>query len=188
MEEKYEIIKFIDGDMKLDVRFSIDDNTVWLSQNDIANLYKIDISSVSRHVKSIIKNDNLPTSNFAENANYRPVVAKFATVQNEGECQVKRTRNYYNLDINVSPSEDTVWLTQREIATLFDKSISTINEHINNILVDELNEQEVTKFGKTEFASKAVKYYNLDMVLSVGYRVNSKRGIEFRRNEYCRLS
>ena len=98
-ENENKIIKFIDGELELDVRFSIDDNTVWLSQNDIANLYKIDISSVSRHIKSIIKNDNLPTSNFAENANYRSVVAKFATVQNEGECQVKRTRNYYNQDI-----------------------------------------------------------------------------------------
>jgi hypothetical protein len=86
-----------------------------------------------------------------------------------------------SLDVNVSPNEDTVWLTQREIATLFDKSISTINEHINNILVDELDEREVSKFGKTEFGNRPITYYNLDMVLSVGYRVNSKRGTEFRK-------
>jgi len=91
----------------------------------------------------------------------------------------------FELDVNVSRVEDTVWLNQDEIALLFDKAKSTINEHIKNILKEELNEDTVMrKFGKTELSSvntKPINYYNLDLILAVGYRVNSKRGIEFRR-------
>ena len=73
-------------------------------------------------------------------------------------------------------------LTQKEIAKLFDKSVSTINEHIKKIIEDELDEKEVVKkFGKTEFSKKPTNIYNLDMILAVGYRVNSKIGILFRR-------
>ena len=91
----------------------------------------------------------------------------------------------FELDVNVSRVEDTVWLNQDEIALLFDKAKSTINEHIKNILKEELDEDTVMrKFGKTELSSvntKPINYYNLDLILAVGYRVNSKRGIEFRR-------
>ena len=91
----------------------------------------------------------------------------------------------FELDVNVSRVEDTVWLNQDEIALLFDKAKSTINEHIKNILKEELDEDTVMrKFGKTELSSvntKPINYYNLDLILAVGYRVNSKKGIEFRR-------
>ena len=90
----------------------------------------------------------------------------------------------FSLDVNVSPDEETVWLTQDQIAVLFDKAKSTINEHIKNILKNELNEKLVMrKFGKTELSNvntKPIYYYNLDMILAIGYRVNSKRGIQFR--------
>ena len=75
-------------------------------------------------------------------------------------------------------------MTQSQISILYDKSKSTINEHINNILSDELNEKEVVrKFGKTEFSNSSSKklYYNLDMILVIGYRVNSTRGTMFRK-------
>ena len=89
------------------------------------------------------------------------------------------------LDVKVAPNEDTVWLTQDQIAVLFGKAKSTINEHIRNILHEELDEFSVSrKFGKTELSSiitKPITYYNLDVILAVGYRVNSKRGIQFRR-------
>ena len=89
----------------------------------------------------------------------------------------------FNLDVNVSPNEDTVWLTQAQIAELFQKAKSTINEHIKKIFqANELLESVcVRKFGKTELSTKPTLYYNLDMILAVGYRVNSKRGILFRR-------
>ena len=77
---------------------------------------------------------------------------------------------------------DTVWLSQEQISLLFDKSISTINEHIKNILIEELDAKDVrNKFGKTEFSKRPINVYNLDMILAIGYRVNSKRGILFRK-------
>ena len=98
---------------------------------------------------------------------------------------VKYQDGSFRLDVSVSPMEDTIWLTQEQIASLFEKSISTINEHINNILIEELDEFEVCrKFGKTELSTiktKPILYYNLDMIISIGYRVNSKRGIAFRK-------
>ncbi len=91
----------------------------------------------------------------------------------------------FSLDVNVSPEEDTLWLTQNQIAILFEKAKSTINEHIKNILKYELDENVVVrKFGKTELytiTTKPINYYNLDMILAIGYRVNSKRGTQFRK-------
>lgn len=69
------------------------------------------------------------------------------------------------------------------MSKLFEKAKSTINEHIKNIYKDgELLESEtLTKFGNSEFADKPTNYYNLDMIISVGYRVNSQNGIAFRK-------
>ena len=90
--------------------------------------------------------------------------------------------NELQIDVNVDVENDTVWLTQEQISMLYVKSLSTINEHIKNILSDELLENEVVrKFGKTEFSNKNKLKYNLDMILAIGYRVNSKRGIMFRK-------
>lgn len=68
------------------------------------------------------------------------------------------------------------------MADLFQKSKSTINEHIKNIYSDgELDESNtMRKFGNFEFSTKPTNYYNLDMIISVGYRVRSQRGVQFR--------
>ena len=85
--------------------------------------------------------------------------------------------------LEVNMNEETVWLSQQQMAELFDKSKSTINEHIKNVyLSGELSEEEtMRKFGNSEFSDKPTNYYNLDMIISVGYRVNSKKGIVFRK-------
>lgn len=77
----------------------------------------------------------------------------------------------------------TVWLTQGQIASLFSKSKSTINEHIKNIYKEgELIEAlTLKKFGISEFQQKAFNYYNLDVIISVGYRVKSIQGTQFRQ-------
>ena len=89
------------------------------------------------------------------------------------------------VEVSVSPKEETIWMTQDQIAKLFGKAKSTINEHIKNILRYELDEKEVCrKFGKSELSyikTKPILMYNLDLILAVGYRVNSKRGILFRK-------
>lgn len=80
-----------------------------------------------------------------------------------------------------SPEEETVWLTQKQIELLFNVSHATVSEHINNILTSgELDQTSVGNSDKSSGGRKP-KIYNLDMILSVGYRVNSKRGIAFRK-------
>ena len=85
--------------------------------------------------------------------------------------------------LEVNLKDETVWLTQNQMAELFGKAKSTVNEHIKNIYKEgELIEKEtMTKFGNSEFADKPTNYYNLDMIISVGYRVKSQNGILFRK-------
>ena len=89
------------------------------------------------------------------------------------------------IKLEVNLNDETVWLTQKQMAELFDKDRRTITRHIQNIYKDEeLNEKEVCSFFEhtAEDGKKyTVQYYNLDMIISVGYRVNSKRGIYFRK-------
>lgn len=84
--------------------------------------------------------------------------------------------------VDVTFEEDTVWLTQEQMSDLFQKAKSTINEHIKNIYKEGELKQELTmrKFGNSEFSTKPTNYYNLDVVISVGYRVKSQRGVQFR--------
>jgi hypothetical protein len=90
------------------------------------------------------------------------------------------------LDVNFD--DDTVWLSQRQMAELFDKDVRTISEHILNVFnTHELDrDPTVRKFRivqkeGTREVTRNVEHYNLDMVISVGYRVNSIKGTQFRR-------
>lgn len=87
-----------------------------------------------------------------------------------------------DIKIDVRLAEETVWLTQEQMASLFGKAKSTINEHIKNIYKEEELTPEATlqKFGISEFQQKATNYYNLDVIISVGYRVKSLQGTQFR--------
>ena len=85
--------------------------------------------------------------------------------------------------IEVKLQDETVWLSQAQMAELFQKSQSTINEHIKNIYEEKELEQyqTMTKFGNSENSlGKPIYYYNLDVIISVGYRVKSHRGTQFR--------
>ena len=87
-----------------------------------------------------------------------------------------------NIKIDVRLEEETVWLTQDQMASLFGKAKSTINEHIKNVYDENELAEVVTmkKFGNSEFQQKAPNYYNLDVIISVGYRVKSVQGTQFR--------
>ena len=91
----------------------------------------------------------------------------------------------FSLDVSISPTEETVWLNQNEIAYLFSTNKQSISYHINNIFKDkELEMNQVVKEILTtgnDGKLYNVLYYNLDMIISIGYRVNSKRGIAFRK-------
>ena len=84
--------------------------------------------------------------------------------------------------VDVQFDGDTVWLTQEQMAELFQKSKSTISEHIKNVYDEGELEKATTmrKFGISEFSTKPTNFYNLDVIISVGYRVKSQRGVQFR--------
>ena len=86
-----------------------------------------------------------------------------------------------NIEVQINPEEETVWLTQKQMRELFGVKQATLSEHINNIIMSgELDETSIG-FSDKSTGGRKPKIYNLDMILSVGYRVNSKRGIAFRK-------
>ena len=87
----------------------------------------------------------------------------------------------FSLDVNVSPEEDTVWLTQEQMAILFNRDTSVISRHISNILKEkECDESNLQKM-QISFSDKPITIYDLSIILSVGYRVKSSRGNQFRK-------
>lgn len=87
-----------------------------------------------------------------------------------------------NIKVDVLFEDETVWLTIDQMSTLFGKSRSTINEHILNVYAEgELSETNtIRKIGISDFSTKPTNYYNLDVIISVGYRVKSMQGTLFR--------
>ncbi|WP_434501630.1 RhuM family protein [Prevotella sp.] len=90
--------------------------------------------------------------------------------------------------LDVKLEGETVWLNRQQLAELFGRDVKTIGKHINNALKEELNDgiSTVAKFATvqtegTRTINREIEYYNLDMIISVGYRVKSLRGVEFRR-------
>ena len=87
----------------------------------------------------------------------------------------------FSLDVNVSPDEETVWLSAQEMAYMFERDYKTIQKHINNVFFEKeldkiSNSQKVRLTGN----DKPTQYYSLNVIISVGYRVKSQRGTQFR--------
>jgi len=114
-------------------------------------------------------------------------------MNNQNPIEIYQTQDG-TTQVEVRFENDTVWLSQAQMAMLFGKDIRTINEHITNIFDDEELEKESTirKFrivrqeGKRQ-VNREIEHYDLDMIISVGYRVKSKQGISFRRWATARL-
>lgn len=92
------------------------------------------------------------------------------------------------LQVEVTLDEDTVWLIQRQIAQVFLTEVPAINKHIKNIIRENelkagatISKMEIVQTEDKREVSRNVEIYNLDMIISVGYRVNSKRATQFRR-------
>ena len=90
------------------------------------------------------------------------------------------------LKVPVSPDQETVWQNRQQMAQLFDRDIKTIGKHIGNALREEADSSTVANFATVQTEGnrevvRNIEYYNLDLIISVGYRVKSKRGIAFRR-------
>ena len=91
-----------------------------------------------------------------------------------------------SVSLSVPYKNETVWLNRQQMASLFDRDVKTIGKHVNNAIGEELEGlPTVAKFATVQTegertVERDVEYYNLDVIISVGYRVKSKRGIEFR--------
>ena len=91
-----------------------------------------------------------------------------------------------SVTLTVPVNQEMVWLSRNQMAELFDRDIKTIGKHINNALREELDNSTVAKFATVQNeggreVERLIEYYNLDVIISVGYRVKSKRGVEFRK-------
>lgn len=86
------------------------------------------------------------------------------------------------LEVNVAPQQETVWLTANQMSELYGRDEKTIRKHVNKIFNDgELDKENNTQKMRVVGVKQPVAYYNLDVIISVGYRVNSKQGIAFRK-------
>lgn len=117
------------------------------------------------------------------------IIINMETITPEENNIIIYTNNDGSVQVETLIKDETVWLNQDQMATLFDKAKSTINEHIKNIYNEgELVESETLhKFGNSEFQQKAPNYYNLDVIISVGYRVKSVQGTQFRKRATQRI-
>ena len=87
-----------------------------------------------------------------------------------------------NVQLEVRLEKETVWLNRHQMALLFDRDIKTIGKHINNVFTEgELDQESNVHFLHIPFSDRPVKLYSLDVIISVGYRVKSQRGTQFRQ-------
>jgi hypothetical protein len=101
----------------------------------------------------------------------------------KAEIVIYKESDSPDFQIEVRVEDDTVWLNRQQLAVLFNRDVKTIGKHILNALKEELRSiSVVAKFATTATDGKIyqVEYYNLEMIISVGYRVKSDRGIQFR--------
>lgn len=104
----------------------------------------------------------------------------------KGKIEIYKSDNS-EIQIDVNFDEDTVWLNRQQLSTLFDRDVKTIGKHVNNVFKEGelLKEATVAKFAIVQYEGKRkverlVEHYNLDVIISVGYRVKSERGAQFR--------
>ena len=103
----------------------------------------------------------------------------------KGEIVVYQPDEVTRLEVKVE--DETVWLNRNQMALLFGRDVKTIGKHVNNALTEELKSVPTVAFFATvqkegsRYVERKIEYYNLDMILSVGYRVKSFRGTQFRR-------
>ncbi|MDE5791199.1 MAG: virulence RhuM family protein [Muribaculaceae bacterium] len=108
----------------------------------------------------------------------------FATSSQENEIILYQPDSTVKLEVRLE--NETVWLNRQQIATLFDRDVKTIGKHIANALKEELDGvPTVANFATVQIegnrtVTRNIEYYNLDVIISVGYRVKSKRGVQFR--------
>lgn len=223
-EKKYELVKYEDGGISIDLKLDTSTNTIWLTQNDMALLFNIDRTRITKTIKSVLENNPILESNvqkmhipfsdklvkiydlnivleigkklnsLLQEKFYKWAKDKLAELNDKNRKNGVVTQfitfnyNEISLDVNVSPDEDTVWLTKDQLALLFESTRQNVEYHINNIYIQKELEEKLTckkilHFTDTysRYESRSISVYNLDMIISLGYRINSKNGIIFRQ-------
>jgi len=100
-------------------------------------------------------------------------------MKNEGEVMLYQSEDAIQIEVRIE--DETVWLTQAQMVELFERDVSVISRHINNIFKErELIKESNLHFLQIPFSDKPIILYSLDVIISVGYRVKSKRGTQFR--------
>ena len=100
---------------------------------------------------------------------------------------IKFINGELELEVTISPYEETVWMNQEQIVKLFNSNKQNVSFHINNILnegeleLSTVKEILTVRLEGNRKVTRKIKYYNLDMIISIGYRINSKIGIMFRK-------
>jgi hypothetical protein len=113
------------------------------------------------------------------------IIKRKHQMEKQGEIILYQPDEAIKLEVRLE--DETVWLNRQQLSELFDRDIKTIGKHISNALKEELIDiPTVAKFATVQkegerFVTRQVEFYNLDMILSVGYRVKSQRGIQFRQ-------
>ena len=191
-ETKYEVVKFIDDNIELDVNIDPYSETIWLTQSQMSILFGVDISRISRHIKNALNEEeinsqrNLRKTQIANSDKlvylYDLDVIISVGYRVKSNIGVKFIDDNIELDVSIDPYSETIWLTQSQMSILFGVDISRISRHIKNAL----NEKEITSqrnLRKTQIANsdKLVYLYDLDVIISVGYRVKSIKGVIFRK-------
>lgn len=112
-------------------------------------------------------------------------MSKAILEQNNNEIVLFETEDK-EVRLDVAVDGENVWLNRQQMAELFGRDVKTIGKHINNALKEELDNSTVAKFATVQLegdreVERSIEHYSLDMIISVGYRVKSSRGVEFRR-------
>lgn len=101
--------------------------------------------------------------------------------ENSGEIVVYQPDEITRLEVRLQ--DETVWLNRQQLATLFGRDVKTIGKHINNALAEELKDIPTIAYFATvqiegsRYVTRDIEYYSLDMVVSIGYRVKSQKGV-----------
>ena len=220
---KYEVVKFINNNLELEVNMSPDEDTIWLTKEQISELFDRDRTVVSRHIKNLFADGELDEKQVsAKNAHtasdgktylvdfynldvviavgsrtrstilpvfYQWVRQVLNSIKNNNKSNLIRFENdNISLDVTISPQDETVFLNKEQLAVLFDTTRQNIEYHIKNIYDSGELEYRATckeilqvRFEGDREVERLNTYYNLDMIISIGYRTNTRRGIAFRR-------
>ena len=215
------IITFTKNNISVDIKFSPEESTVWMSQNDMAILFNKGTHTINNHIRKIDENgatfhnlwivaqdgksrevkhynlDVIRQVGYKIDPDFTNEFISWANKQLNGlnhqnvpiQSNIIRFNNgLVELGVTIDPVENTVYLDKEQLMILFDTTRQNIEYHIANIY--ECGELELTPTCKeilqvqmegNREVTRSVLLYNLDLIISLGFRINNKRGIEFRQ-------